>query len=57
MGLFFGRVGLRRMPRWPPCKCKPELPDLAMVLIACVGFGIASPAALVIESLTELVPL
>jgi hypothetical protein len=50
-------MGLRGMPTWPSCKCKPELPDLAMVLIACVDFGIASPAALVIESLTELVPL
>jgi len=34
-----------------------ELPDLAVGLIACVGSGMASQAALVMESLTELVPL
>ena len=50
-GLFFVRMGLRGMPTWPSCKCEPALPDLAMVPVACVDFGIASPAALGMDSL------
>jgi hypothetical protein len=46
-------MGLWPMPKWPPCKRKPELPDLALVLVACVRFGLANPA-LVMESLTGL---
>jgi hypothetical protein len=50
-------MGLWQMPKWPPCKCQPELPDLAAGLIACVGSGMASQAALVIESLTGSITL
>jgi len=48
-------MGLWQMPKWRPCNCWPELPDLAVGLIACVGSGVASQAAPVMESLTESV--
>lgn len=45
------------MPRWSLCKYQPKLPDLAVGLIACVGSGMDSQAALVMESLNAPVTL